>query len=84
MAIRVKIDGLLAVARANDDTESARRRALEVRHEADGDQGAKKEHKEHQVAKPLAPRIRSYDVPSGLHCGPSERYRRVHCTAPYA
>lgn len=76
MAVRINIDSLLAVARTNDDTESACRRAFEVWHEADGDEGAKKEHKEHQAAKPLAPLIRSSGVPSGLHRDPGEQYRR--------
>lgn len=70
MAIGVKVDGLLSEACANNNAEGADRSAAEVRHEADGDERAKNKHKKHQVAKPLAHRVRSSNIPSDVHLQP--------------
>ncbi|MBS0249466.1 MAG: hypothetical protein JSR78_00185 [Proteobacteria bacterium] len=73
MAIRVKLDSLLPVARANDDAESACGSSAEIRHEADGNERAKSEYKKHQVAEPLVHPLRSSDIPSDVHLQPCER-----------
>lgn len=73
MSIRVKLDSLLPVASANDDTESACGSGPEVWHEADRNERAKKEHKNHHVAEPLVHCVQSSDIPSDVHLLPVER-----------